>query len=486
MPEPLPSIDYSSRDWLSLRTDLITAKRQRMPEWTSESPNDFGIMLIELFAYMGDILNFYADRIANEAFLETAVLRSSVYAHARMLDYRPTGLAAAKTTLQFTTPDSAGMVTVPAGTRVQSVAEAGEAPIIFETDAEITIVGGGGTHIGEVSATQGLTVTGEIVGASNGSPYQRFGLFRSPVVDDSVQVTVAESETAIEWAFFDHIIDAGPNDAAYTTFTDEGGITWIEFGDDVNGRVPASSSEIRVTYRVADGSRGNVATGTLIQVTSPIVIEGVTQQIQDVSNITTATGGADPESLESIRQNAPRSLTAVNRAVTTDDYAALARRLSTVGKAKALATGPSEVTLLLAPSNLGGVVPDATKTAVLNYLEPRKMIGTNVIIEDPVYAEVDIEVDITVLPTYRRETVKQAVLRSLNQVFDYPNVDFGSRVTLSRVYRAVYNTEGVDYGTVRMLGLSPGVLDEEADVTMTSAEIPVAGDITVNAAGGIV
>ncbi|HET7110119.1 MAG TPA: putative baseplate assembly protein [Gemmatimonadales bacterium] len=478
MPEPLPPIDYSSRDWQSLRADLISAKRTRMPEWTSESPNDFGIMLIELFAYMGDMLSFYQDRVANEAFLDTAVQRSSVYSIARMLDYRPTGLGSATTTLQFTTPDSAGIVTIPAGTKVQTVAAPGESPIIFETDIDLVLDGTLGVHADEVTATQGQTVVGEVIGASTGQLYQRFALFRSPVVDASVVVTVNETGSALQWVFFEHLIDAGPNDPAFTTEVDEGGITWIMFGDDVNGRVPVSGADIRATYRVADGAAGNVGTSTLVQLTAPVVVDGITQQISSVTNITGGMNGSDPESLESIRQNAPRSLTAVNRAVTTDDYAALARRVMGVGKALAEATSSTAVTVRIAPVNApGSVASAAVKTAVTNYLEPRKMIGVTVTIGDPVYVPVDIEVDIQVLPTYRRQTVQDAVLRSLSAIFDYYAVDFGKRITLSRIYRAIYETEGVDYGTVSL---------PAADVVMTTTQIPTAGTITVNATGGIV
>jgi len=489
MPEPLPPIDYSSRDWVSLRADLINAKRQRMPEWTSESPNDFGIVLIELFAYMGDMLSFYADRVANEAFLDTAVLRSSVYSLARMLDYRPTGLASAKTRLQFTTPDAAGLVTIPAGTQVQTIADPGESPIVFETDAEITIIGGGGTHVGEVDATQGVTIANEILGNSNGQLYQRFPIFRSPVVEGTIAITVTETATPLQWVFYEHLIEAGPNDPAFTTITDEGGITWIEFGDDVNGRVPLSGAVIQASYRIADGSRGNVGVGTLTQLTVPVVVDGNSQPIQTVTNITAGAGGADPESLASIRQNAPRSLTAVNRAVTTEDYASLSRRVMGVGKAQAVSTGPNAVTVRLAPINApGGTAPANVKTAVLNYLEPRKMIGTTVTIGDPDYVEVDIDAEIHVLPTYRRETVRQAVVRSLNAIFEYSSVDFGKRISLSRVYRAINETEGVDYGVVRMLG-APGVPDTADDVPMTNSQIPVVGTITVapeNTTGGII
>lgn len=455
-----------------------------MPEWTSESPNDFGIVLIELFAYVGDMLSFYADRIANEAFLDTAVLRSSVYSIARMLDYRPTGLGSARVTLQFTTPDTAGTVTIPAGTQVQTIPDPGMAPVVFETDEELVITT---AHVDTVGATQGQTIRDEIIGASTGALYQRYALFRSPVVDGTVAVTVTETDTALQWAYFDHLIDAGPNDPAFTTYVDEGGITWVDFGDDVNGRVPISGATLQATYRIANGSAGNVGAATLTQLTSPVVVGGVTQQVQSVTNTSAAAAGSDPESIESIRKNAPRSLTAINRAVTTDDYAALARRVTGVGKAMAIATSPTAVEVRLAPfNNPGGTTSAAVKAAVLSYINPRKMIGTTVTTADPTYVDIDVTADIVVLATYRRDTVRQAVINALTSVFNDTVVDFGGRVTLSRVYRAIHNTEGVDYGTVTMLDAAPGTPGTAADVVMADTEIPVVGTVTVNATGGIV
>lgn len=480
MPEPLPPIDYSSRDYASIRADLIAAKRQRVPNWTSESPNDLGIVLIELFAYVGDMLSFYADRVANEAYLDTAVLRSSVYALARMLDYRPTGLTSATTTLQFTTGAAAGPVTIPAGTRVQTAATPGTTPVVFETNAELTIVGGAGSHTGTVAATQGVTISNEVVGVSDGDVYQRYALFQSPVVDRSTVVTI----NGAVWMFYDHIIDAGPNDLAYTSYTDEGGITYLEFGDDVNGRVPDAGSSITVTYRIGDGSAGNLAVGTIKELTSALVVLGVVQPIESVSNSTMAIGGADPETIDSIRQNAPRALTAVNRAVTLEDFAALSRRISGVGKARAVSTSATAVTIYVAPTGLpGGTVPTQTKTAVTNYLEPRKMIGITVTLADPTYVLIDVTATVHVLPTYRRQTVIDAVAASIRSVLNYDNVDFEERVSLSSIYQAVNSTEGVVYGNITKLDNAPGT--DVADVVLAANAIPIAGTISVGGTGGI-
>ena len=64
---------------------LIPAK---LPEWTDHSSEaDFGNVLLELFAHMGDILSYYQDRVANESFLGTARTRRSVIEHLRLIGY---------------------------------------------------------------------------------------------------------------------------------------------------------------------------------------------------------------------------------------------------------------------------------------------------------------------------------------------------------------------------------------------------------------
>src|ERR1044071_7357143 len=91
-------IDYLARDYNSFRRALVDLIPAKMPEWTDRSGASFGIVLIELFAYMADILSYYQDRVANEAFLPTAQERRSVINHLRLIGYElaPAAAAAAR------------------------------------------------------------------------------------------------------------------------------------------------------------------------------------------------------------------------------------------------------------------------------------------------------------------------------------------------------------------------------------------------------
>src|SRR4051794_18234958 len=119
-------LDYTSRDFTALRSELVRLANTIMPEWTTVGEtSDFGTVILELFAYVGDILNFYIDRTSIESFLATAIRPQSVYYLADMLGYKPTGQAAASVDLTITayTPDPTDPldpITIPAGTKCYS------------------------------------------------------------------------------------------------------------------------------------------------------------------------------------------------------------------------------------------------------------------------------------------------------------------------------------------------------------------------------
>jgi hypothetical protein len=94
------SIDYTSRDYYSIREDLINLVKQRVNQsgirkWSGDDASDFGVALIEAFAYVGDLTNYYIDRIANETYLPTATQRKSIINLAKLYGYSPTGFRAA-------------------------------------------------------------------------------------------------------------------------------------------------------------------------------------------------------------------------------------------------------------------------------------------------------------------------------------------------------------------------------------------------------
>jgi hypothetical protein len=90
-----PSIDYVTKDYEGFKQGMLNQIPLLLPDWTDRGEADFGVVLIELVAYVADILSYYQDRVANEAFLATATQRRSVTELLRLIGYQiDPGLAA--------------------------------------------------------------------------------------------------------------------------------------------------------------------------------------------------------------------------------------------------------------------------------------------------------------------------------------------------------------------------------------------------------
>ncbi|NCC30738.1 MAG: hypothetical protein EOM24_01795 [Chloroflexia bacterium] len=100
--------------------------------WTARDSDDYGIALLELWAYVADILTFYQERIANESYIRTAVQRSSLVRLANLLNYQPAPGVAASVEIAFLLKDGTS-AQIRAGFPLQHVPVADEKPQTFET-----------------------------------------------------------------------------------------------------------------------------------------------------------------------------------------------------------------------------------------------------------------------------------------------------------------------------------------------------------------
>ena len=449
----VPQVDYTSRDYTSIRNDLISLIPFYNPEWTNRDAADFGITLIELFSYMGDVLNYYIDRSANEAFITTASQRDNVLQLARLLSYSPTQSTASNVTVTFQN-DTASPIVVPAKTQVATtnVSSATSSQIIFETDSAVTVPAKVGSTAGSinVTATQGTTVSTELVGSSNGTANQVFQLFESPVINNSVQVTINN----VAYTGVQYLIDYNNNDPVFTTITNADNATFIVFGDGISGRIPPNGAAIYATYRVGGGVAGNVA-ATNIKFVLTNAAPGLS-----VSNQNAATGGADPESTDSIRINAPLSVRALNRAVSLKDYSELVLQVSGVAKAISKADVYTSVTIYVAPFGDRGVesnniTPTALFSTLANtigeYMIDKAPANTTITLQPPFYVGVTLYVNITILPQYRQSLVKTAAESAVYELFDFDNVVFADRITLQDLMTVLSSVSGIAYAQIPLM-----------------------------------
>jgi hypothetical protein len=415
---------------------------------------------------MGDILNYYIDKSANEAFISTASQRENVLQLARLLGYKPTESTASTVTVTFSNT-SASSITVPALTQVatSTIANASTNQIVFETVSAVTVPAGNTSTT--ATAIQGVTISSELIGVSNGQVNQTFQLADSPVISGSVSLLVG----SINYSEVQYLIDFNGYDPVFSTYTNASGTTFIVFGDNISGRVPPNNAEIYATYRVGGGSEGNVAANTIrFVLTNAASGLSVLNQFVSGSDDGSAAGGADPESTDSIRINAPLSVRALNRAVSLADYSALVVQVSGVAKAIAIANVYSSVTVFFAPYGdkgiqIDGVTPSTVfnnlKATVQEYLVDKIPANTTVTFQPPSYVPVLIDAAVTCLPQYKQSLVEADVNSILSELLAFDNVAFADRITLQDVLAAISSVQGVAYAQITRL------VREDQNITKT-------------------
>jgi hypothetical protein len=430
----LPQVDYTSRDYASLSKDLKALIPNFAPQWTSRDSGDFGIVLLELFAYLGDLLNYQIDRAANEAFISTATQRDTVLNLAKLLNYIPNDVNAATGTVTLSN-SGATEATIAAGTEVSTTADGINPAVTFTLNEAVNVPAQVGIVNGtaSVAVTQGKSTT-ETVGTSTGTPNQEFPLSNTGVITGAgITVTVA----GITYSKINFIIDANSTDAVYYTYTDGAGITYVVFGDGISGRIPPNGSSISVTYRYSEtsGSVGNVAANSV----KNINIFGIA-----VTNELGFSGGTDAESTDSVRVNAPLSLRALDRAVSLKDYSSLAVQFNGVEKANAMATSLASIVLFIAASG-GRLTTTAFKQTVYDYFVDKIPPGTTVSIQDFTAVYPYLTVTVQVRSQYNAALVGAAVGDALETLLNFANVTFNDLITLGDIYATCNAVDGVEY-----------------------------------------
>ncbi len=451
-----PRIDYTNKDYASLREAMLALAQEKLPEWTDHSPNDLGVVLLELFATMGDMLLYYQDRIANESYLETAVERQSVINLLRLIGYelRSPQPASADLTLLFdNVSDEAEpvKVTIPTQAEFETTSKASGEPVRFRYVRESLelILQDLPLNVQEdeiYRSFERLPVvqvdaaeTDEILGSSDGSPGQRFSLTRTPLIDGSLKVYV-DGDT-VPWQRQEIILYSLSNDRHYIARRDENDVAWVEFGDGKYGQIPQrGQNNITATYYVGGGEKGNVPPYTITRAVSAI------NGLAHVFNPRPAAGGTEAEpSTEAVRRG-PHLFRANRRAVTARDYEAYAKEFG-VGKVLARPAGWSRIKLFIAPVG-GGYPTDTLKEDLRAYFEDKRMVTSMIEVRDPTYVNVCISGTLKIDPHFFVEQVQQRVETALGHLLAFEKVEFGEKLYLSKVYEAIEGVEGVAWVNV--------------------------------------
>jgi predicted phage baseplate assembly protein len=268
----------------------------------------------------------------------------------------------------------------------------------------------------------------------------------------------------------------------------------LRFGDGELGAIPEAGSELRITYRVGGGVAGNVAAGSIETV---VDAPQLTLLGARVTNPAPTTGGAARETIAHAVQHAPSVFRSFKRAVTVDDYWALALDFAGVGKVRAESTRWNTVTLYVAPEG-GGAVSDVLEANLLAYFEDKRPLSTVLEISDVDYVSVYVTAEVGVRSYYSRSDIEKQVRAGAGGLLAFDNVDFGQPLYLSKVYEEIEAIEGVEFVNVTEFRREPPLGEGEAaavaasgkielrpsELAQAPAESDYAGGIRVTTSGG--
>jgi phage-related baseplate assembly protein len=489
-----PSVDYTSVDFDSLRARLVALVESVFPEWTDHDVAGFGNILVEMFAFVGDVLGYYLDNQAREAFLTTALRRENVIALARRLGYRMSGATAATAELELRLAAVPRARTVLAAGSLVRTREA-QNPVRFQLLQDLMFEPGMNPPVVrgvvEHSAAQRQVFDARSLRGTD------LVLDRTPFLDRSARVAASNGD----YTEADSLLSSGPNDRHFVVLVDQNDRATLRFGDGRLGATPTGSIEVR--YKTGGGAAGNVDAG---QIT---VFDGVPKDVegQPVSLVLTnperASGGTERESIGSAKLLAPLSVRATTRSVAREDFEIHALELP--GVARALMVTSNEDAAVQENSGVLYVIPKGggLPTPALKNQVKRQVtevypctLTFQVDVRDPVYKRVDIRARLFVRAGERPEVVRDRVRARLQEFFRLsmpdgtPNelVDFGyylrdddGNVTGELPYSDVYNVVR-DTAGVRKIGDHSGDLllnGLPADVKLRAFEFPILGSVEV-------
>jgi len=460
------SIAYTNKDYESLRRELLARVPQLTDRWTDFNASDLGVVLLELFCGIGDMLAYYLDAQAAEAFLPTARQRQNVINLCKLISYRLDTPVAATTTLRFALAAPLDEdLTIPAGTACRARLEDGD--VEFETALD-AVIPRGRTEV-DVDARQGRRKSEFFTGT--GEPGQRLVLAGKSIAQGSIRVRIQERE----WTEVAHFQESDAGALHFQTETDALDETTIVFGDGVHGAVPPPGEPVEVEYLETMGATGNLGPNLVTEVLDAVYLDGA-QVALSVTNPAPATNGADRETLEHARRQAPAELRSLWKAVTKEDYKALAEGFPGVAKAQILDVNDCgniryyQVNLAVAPD--GGGPPSALlKRDLAEFLESRKVITVEINLFDPVYRPVSVDADVFAHAGEDLDLVRSRVEDALAEHFAFDRMDFGKAVRFSDLVALIDGVRGVSH--VRMYA-------PQEDIEVRAGEIAVLGQVNLD------
>ena len=367
-------------------------------------------VLLDVLAYNTHYNALYNNMTVNEMFLDSARKRNSVVSLSKMLGYTPRSSTCATATVNIVVSggnSSPANLTIPAYSQFTTVVD-GNGLTFYNTGSLTTVrVGNTYTFTGVV-LTEGTPITNRFTVSAN----SRYVIPNSDVDLNTLQVKVQENSQSSVFETFsksDSIVNVHSESKVYWTKEIDDGLYEVNFGDNIIGRQLDIGNVVHLDYFVSSKETANGA--RVFTYNGNTLITGSTVSITTTSP---ASNGADKESLDSIRFNAPKFYAAQNRAVTPDDYKALI--YANVPEAKSVAVWGGEdnnppvygkTFICIRPKDATKLTTVQKAAITSSILQTRNVVSVIPEIVDPEYLNIALNVTVYYNPQNTTRTASE-------------------------------------------------------------------------------
>ncbi|MBL9135494.1 MAG: putative baseplate assembly protein [Verrucomicrobiales bacterium] len=316
-------------------------------------------------------------------------------------------------------------------------------------------------------ATHGET-RHEILGSGDGTVrWLNFLLRQPPLTYVSASVPGGRSSTLevrvndLRWRESSSFFRQSAESRTYVTRQTDDQKTVVQFGDGITGaRPPTGQENIKAVYRTGSGSPGRVRAGQIsLLLSRPL-------GLKEVINPLPASGGADPESLESMRENAPVTVRALGRVVSLADFEDFSRAFAGIAKALAvwLWDGQSRIVHVTVAGADGASVEAGSDLYrhLLEAIRSSQAPGTRVRLGTYEPRSFSVAAKILVQADQEADRVRGKVTVAVREAFSFGRRSFAQAVTRSEVLAVMQGVEGVlavDLDRLHFSGQAPGLED---------------------------
>lgn len=443
----------TSNNWLNpyqrsfndIKAKLISELRLQIPEITDYSEGNIFVIIISIFAAIAEVIHYYIDNMAREAFLPTARRYSSLYKHAKLVDYHIKSAIPATVDVILYKNDNTPIgqdITIPLNTEFTSSDGktwiSTKTVIWYKDSYYVTIPLIQQKLVGEPDRIQlgNILSPDSIIYITDIPSDQKY-------TEGSMNLYINDEP----WILVNTFAYSSSRDKVFKVEVDEQLRPYIKFGDGQFGMKPEYNATVQASYSLTYGSAGNIATNNFTTV--PQNIQIIDSKII-INNVIPATGGSDYETFNMLKNHIPLSIKTLGVAITKEDFEAIAKMVGGVDKAYANYVCGKYVEIYITPDG-GGEASSALLDSVEKTISKSKVITTSIEVLSTHKSQVFLDMTITGKKSFKSNDISNQVKKALTTAYDYNNSDINKPVRLSDIYALVDNQSMVDYLTINRL-----------------------------------